>query len=105
MACGLYRSSPLKSREKLGKSLSYLGLGKSRLIDAATGERLLSSSEVETAQQAAEERAAREAEARQAAEEARQTAEERAAVAEERAARETEPGGRRKRSWRCCAKS
>ena len=27
----LIRSSPLKSREKLGKSLSYLGLGKSRL--------------------------------------------------------------------------
>ena len=27
----LARSSPLKSREKLGKSLSYLGLGKSRL--------------------------------------------------------------------------
>ena len=60
------------------------------LIDAATGERLLSSSEVEAAQRAAEERAACEAKARQVAEEARQTAEERAAMAEERANRETE---------------
>jgi Uma2 family endonuclease len=38
------------------------------LIDAATGERLLSSSEIEAAWQAAEERAVREAEARRAAE-------------------------------------
>jgi Uma2 family endonuclease len=54
------------------------------LIDAATGERLLSPTEIEAARQAAEERAAREAETRRAAEDRadRETEARRAAEAE-----------------------
>ena len=57
-----------------------------RLVDTATGEKLLWNEEIEAAQQAAEERAVEEAAARRTAEERAATAEERAATAEERAA-------------------
>ncbi len=66
-----------------------------RLVDTATGEKLLWTDEIEAARRVAEERATEEATARRAAEErvaeeatARRAAEERAATAEERAAEE-----------------
>ncbi len=63
------------------------------VIDAGTGHRLLVDNEVETARQAAEERATREAEARQTEAEARRAAEERAT--REAEARQAEAEARR----------
>lgn len=58
-----------------------------RLVDTASGERLLWNDELEAARQAAEERAAAEAAARRAAEERATAAEERARVLAEELAR------------------
>ena len=89
---GRYRPIPLNSDGALDLvtiGVTALPEGRQlRLVDTATGEKLLWVEEEAVARQAAEERAAEEAVARRFAEERAAMAEERAATAEKRAAEE-----------------